>query len=39
MHEAGIGCLPVVNDRGRLVGLVVESDLLRSVYSRDRSTS
>jgi len=39
MHEAGIGCLPVVDGRGRLVGLVVESDLLRSAYARDRSTS
>jgi len=32
MHGAGIGCLPVVDDEGRLVGLVVESDLLRSFY-------
>jgi CBS domain-containing protein len=40
MHDAGIGCLPVVDGRGRLVGLVVESDLLRSAYGRgDRSTS
>jgi acetoin utilization protein AcuB len=40
MHEAGIGCLPVVDGRGRLVGLVVESDLLRNVYSPgDPSTS
>jgi CBS domain-containing protein len=36
MHDAGIGCLPVVGEKGRLVGLVVESDLLRAVYE-DRS--
>jgi CBS domain-containing protein len=40
MHDAGIGCLPVVGEAWRLVGLVVESDLLRSFYAdEDRSTS
>lgn len=32
MHDAGIGCLPVVEAEWRLIGLVVESDLLRSFY-------
>lgn len=32
MHEARLGCLPVVDGEGHLIGLVVESDLLRSLY-------
>lgn len=32
MVGAGIGCLPVVDEAGRMVGLLVESDLLRSFY-------
>jgi CBS domain-containing membrane protein len=35
MLEAGIGCLPVVEIGRRMVGLVVESDLLRSFYAPD----
>lgn len=27
-----IGCLPVVDDEGRMLGLVTETDLLRGVY-------
>ena len=38
MHEAGLGCLPVVDEQGHLVGLVVESDLLRSVYEGSASS-
>jgi CBS domain-containing protein len=32
MIGAGIACLPVVEETGRMVGLLVESDLLRSFY-------
>ena len=32
MCRYGIGCLPVVTGDGRLVGLVIESDLLRAAY-------
>ena len=35
MHDARIGCLPVVEDGWRLVGLVVESDLLRNFYGEE----
>jgi CBS domain-containing protein len=32
MIERKIGCLPVLNGEGRLVGLVTETDLLRAAY-------
>jgi CBS domain-containing protein len=39
MIGAGIGCLPVVDEAGRMVGLLVESDLLRSFYEGGRAAS
>ena len=31
MHDRKIGCLPVVDDAGMLVGLITETDLLRAI--------
>lgn len=31
MHDHKIGCLPVVDDAGMLVGLITETDLLRAI--------
>jgi CBS domain-containing protein len=41
MIDAGVGCLPVVDDAGRMTGLLVESDLLRAFFYRegDRAAS
>jgi CBS domain-containing protein len=38
MHTAGVKRLPVVNDAGRLVGIVSRADLLK-VYIRSGSSS
>lgn len=32
MLEKGIGCLPIVDDLNRLIGIVSESDLIRGAY-------
>jgi CBS domain-containing protein len=34
MREAGCGCLPVVDGRGRLVGIVTDRDVCRLVATR-----
>jgi CBS domain-containing protein len=38
MIERQIGCLPVVKDEGRLLGLLTETDLLRAAYLGDETT-
>jgi CBS domain-containing protein len=35
MIQRRIGCLPVVNEAGSVVGLVTETDLLRAAYRDD----
>ena len=38
MCRYGLGCLPVVNRQGELVGLVTEVDLLRAAYGSRRTS-